>query len=524
MIIITSASYISQDISSEFGLIPPAFLPVGNRRLYNYQIACLPEMERRVLTIPESFTVSSHDQMQLNSLNVEVLKIPENQTLGESVICAINLSRNPPEAPLCILHGDTLIQDLPGDKLDIVTLSEVDDAYNWAVWNDSDDEPFTQLEDTPMIGRVKIANGYFAFSDCGLFVHSVINSAGNFIQGVNAYSRERTLTPVDVEQWLDFGHDHTFYRSKARMTTQRAFNKLDISPKTVRKSSSDTKKMQAEYDWFSLLPDELRIFTPQLIRQLDGPDFGYEIQYLYLASLNELYVFGRLPRFIWRKIFQGCFAFLDACREHQPDSPMKSNMSALFNDKTQHRLKLYQNSNGIDLDRPWTINGIETPSIKEIAKQTAAMIPAADNAALCVMHGDFCFSNILYDFRAQAIKVIDPRGCMPSGETSLFGDQRYDLAKLAHSVIGLYDFIVAGYYTIEISGHALKFNFPDSHAIDDLQPMFLHMVNEHFGLDKRALCAMQIHLFLSMIPMHADDPERQTAFLANTLRLYTELS
>jgi hypothetical protein len=227
MIIIASASYINQEFSSEFGLIPPAFLPVGNKRLFNHQQSSLPTGERCVLTVPDSFSVSTYDQDRLDSLNVEVLHIPEDLSLGESIVCAINLAGNPPSSPVRILHGDTLISDLPGDALDVITLSEVDGAYNWAVWHDTGDELLTQLEDSPMVGRIKIANGYFAFSDCGLLIRSMIRANGNFICGVNAYSRAQALAPVEVQHWLDFGHGHTFYRSKARMTTQRAFNNIE---------------------------------------------------------------------------------------------------------------------------------------------------------------------------------------------------------------------------------------------------------------------------------------------------------
>lgn len=523
MIVITSGSYVDEELGSEFGLIPPAFLPVGNRRLYNHQIASLPDSERRILTVPESFSVSPHDLARLDALSIEVVAVPPNLSLGESVVCAVNLAGNPPDAPLRILHGDTLIQDLPGDALDVITLSEVDGAYNWAVWHESSDELLTQLEDTPMVGRVKIANGYFAFADCGLFIRSVIRSSGNFVQGINAYSRERPIEAVDVTQWYDFGHGHTFYRSKALVTTQRAFNNLQIGPRTVRKSSSDSEKMQAEYQWFLSLPDDLRVFTPHLIRTFEDSTVGYEIQYLFLASLNELVVFGRLPRFAWRTIYQGCFAFLEACRLHRPTDPLDFDPSALFRDKTNERLKLYHDATDTDLDQPWSINGVDTPGLNEIVERTTAMIPAADEAAMCVVHGDFCFSNILYDFRAQAIKVIDPRGRMPNGTISLFGDQRYDLAKLAHSVCGLYDFIIAGYYRVESSANALDLDLPISASIEEIQSMFTHMVAEHFGIDRRELYAMQVHLFLSMLPLHADDPERQTALLANALRLYTEL-
>lgn len=523
MIIVTSASYIDQEFSSEFGLIPPAFLPVGNKRLYSYLAQCLPATGRRILTVPESFSISGFDQKRLDDLGFEVLHIPENLSLGESVVCAINLSGNQPDAPLRILHGDTLIQDLPGDELDVVTLSEVDGAYNWAAWHDTGEQRLTQLDENRMVGRVKIANGYFAFSDCGLFVRSVIRASGSFVQGVNGYSRERPLRGLDVEQWFDFGHEHTYYRSKARMTTQRAFNKLQINPETVQKSSRDSGKMEAEYHWFSSLPGNLKIFTPHLIDRLAGSEPGYEIQYLYLASINELYVFGQLPRFIWHKIFRSCLAFLDACREHRPNEPIGLASSALFQDKTRGRLEQWRESANVDLEKSWSINGRDVPAIEEIVEHTSTMIPALDETQLCVVHGDFCFSNMLYDFRSQSIKVIDPRGCLPDGTQSIYGDQRYDIAKLAHSVCGLYDFIIAGDYTVEITDHQATLELPDSKAIRDVQDVFLGLIEDNYGIDHELLYAMQVQLFLSMIPLHSDDPERQQAFLANALRLYSEL-
>ena len=41
MILITSGAYIHQDLVSEIGLLPPSFLPLANRRLYEYQLKLL---------------------------------------------------------------------------------------------------------------------------------------------------------------------------------------------------------------------------------------------------------------------------------------------------------------------------------------------------------------------------------------------------------------------------------------------------------------------------------------------------
>ena len=53
-----------------------------------------------------------------------------------------------------------------------------------------------------------------------------------------------------------------------------------------------------------------------------------------------------------------------------------------------------------------------------------------------IMHGDFCLSNILYDLRSRICKLLDPRGSF--GASGIYGDPRYDVAKLYHSVYGLY--------------------------------------------------------------------------------------
>jgi len=87
MILITSAAYVGQELASEFGRLPPSFLPVGNKRLFNYQIAQFLSGKRIVLTIPEGFQISSYDQEKLDDLGVDVLPIPEGLSLGESVVC-----------------------------------------------------------------------------------------------------------------------------------------------------------------------------------------------------------------------------------------------------------------------------------------------------------------------------------------------------------------------------------------------------------------------------------------------------
>ena len=120
------------------------------------------------------------------------------------------------------------------------------------------------------------------------------------------------------------------------------------------------------------------------------------------------------------------------------------------------------------------------------------------------------------------MKLIDPRGLDADGRITPFGDFRYDIAKLAHSVLGLYDVIVAGRYTLQGSGHDLAFEvFPESRA--DIADAFRGTA--FAGRPPQAWDAQPIMvlLFLSMLPLHVDNPPRQRALMANALRLYQEM-
>ena len=49
----------------------------------------------------------------------------------------------------------------------------------------------------------------------------------------------------------------------------------------------------------------------------------------------------------------------------------------------------------------------------------------------------------MYNSRLNNIKLIDPRGLNEKGEKTIFGDLEREVAKLGHSIVGLYDLIIA---------------------------------------------------------------------------------
>ena len=519
MFLIMSGAYVGQELESEFGHIPPSFLPLGNRRLFQHQVDLAPKGVEVYLSVPETYSVSTVDKKWLNKKKVNLISIPDGLSLGASLVASVNISGHSLSMPLHVLYGDTLFSQIPtGD--DIASVSTAKDSYNWAVLTDDTAHWLKDNEQRQSIESNRIIDGYFKFSQPRELIRCITQSEWSFIEGLNRYHQLVGLTPVDSNGWLDFGHVNTYYRSKAEHTTQRAFNELTITPKWIEKASTKNNKIAAEANWFETLPYSLRGYVPQYMGSSNKQGkISYKLEYLHLTALNELFVFSKLPTQVWKQILTDCIIFLSQCSEQNMAGDIHANtLDMLFGSKTPTRLEEFCQSRKIDLSSPWIFQGHET-SLNEILTNSEKHLPDAQKT-IGVLHGDFCFSNILYDFRSSKIKTIDPRGMTPDGHQTIYGDVCYDIAKLSHSVLGLYDWIIAGYYEVSIKNNKIKLEIADGGLHRETQQVFVELVEEKFGLTAQNLYAMQIQLFLSMLPLHADDKNRQDALFANAFRLH----
>ena len=114
--------------------------------------------------------------------------------------------------------------------------------------------------------------------------------------------------------------------------------------------------------------------------------------------------------------------------------------------------------------------------------------------------------------------ISDPA---PGGRPSAYGDRRYEVGKLAHSVLGLYDHIVAGYFDFTADGQSLRFRLL-AERCGPLQRLFLGTSFAGRRPVEWNCYPLMVVLFLSMLPLHADSPLRQQALMANGIRLYLE--
>lgn len=535
MILITSGSYLQGDFATEVGLLPPCFLPIGNKCLYEYQIKLLKktsENEKIYLSLPESYKVREYDRAKIDLLGVEILRVPENLSLAESVLFSWNSTGEHHEC-LTLLYGDSLFFDLTLEGEDFLSVHPNLGFYQRA-FVDKNSNNLSELKDICSNESELVVSGLFRFSDPSLLMKYIIQSKNDFITALALYDSDCKLSMCSEGVWLDFGHINSFFRSRTQMTTEREFNDLTITERCVKKSSLvKAKKIYAEGLWYKKLPMPLRIYTPTLLGLTRGNESysgaNYQIQYLKLLPLSDLFVFTQLGVKHWGSIFRAISKMLWDFRKYSPrglNEPVLDSLQDLYLSKTLMRLEEFSRESGFKLNKK--VGGSEdeeTFTLVQIAEITSKYISPCPSSENTISHGDLCFSNILYDARDDSVKVIDPRGLDINEKFTVYGDFRYDLAKLYHSIAGLYDFIIAGRYNLEISGgtyYKLDF-FQDEDLSRELIKTFRSYVLDHFGCSETEILAISIHLFLSMLPLHGDEPMRQNAFIGNAIRLFKKL-
>lgn len=518
MILITSGAYVIPEFQVELGKIPPCLLPLGNKKLIEFQVKALRENfegEAIVVTLPESYVLSKSEDKILDTLNVEVVFVPDQFKLCDSLLYVLNTNEQmSPDEQLYLLHGDTYILDLEAFKLqNAISVAKSNESYNWEVVRFSPDHAL-------------VWSGFFAFSKVNYLLKALTLKRHDFVEAIHYYQELQPCQLIETKRWYDLGHANTYFNTRANITTQRAFNDLKIHDGIVFKSGQPYEKIKAEALWYEQLPSQLRQFTPLLIQHGEiDQQYSYQLEYLPYIPLNELYVHGKNERLQWNQILGKIADFMRRCGNVELTEEQKRSINQesykLYVDKSKQRFHDYAEKNALDLSRQYIYKNAKLPSLQTIIDQCIERVLGL-SIIHGVSHGDLCFSNILFDSRGDRIKVIDPRGMNFKNEYTVYGDLKYDFAKLSHSVIGLYDYIISGNYVIEESASgAVQILFDTDERVIQIQNHFNERFNVN-GVSVQQIMPLVVLLFLSMLPLHGDRPDRQKAMLINALRLYKE--
>lgn len=432
-----------------------------------------------------------------------------------------------------IILGDTLIRDTFDANENFVYVREVEGSRRWCLAvTDEVGKILDYVDKQDSVPAPHLAlSGYYHFLDAEHLQKCVDRSVTDGERELSAVLRRYgSITPIfarRVQNWFDFGNIDNLVDARRRLLNPRFFNSLRINPtlNTITKVSDHNQKLRDELNWYLELPDELKVLTPRIVshRQTNGQSEIVQEYYGY-PSLADLYVYGDLSIDAWNSILRQIFNIHDEFRRYVGRLKPK-HLARVYIDKTWQRLTQLakQDASWSELlEKPTvTFNGRLLRGVFQLKEGINRRSEAATKTGLiCIIHGDFCLSNILFDIGGQIIRLIDPRGSF--GKPGIYGDARYDMAKLRHSLCGLYDHIVSDMFELEQDASGFTGTVFSNGSHSAVGELFDTKVAEAgYKLDE--IRFLESLLFISMLPLHQGHPQRQRMMYLTGLNLLNEV-
>lgn len=296
----------------------------------------------------------------------------------------------------------------------------------------------------------------------------------------------------------------------------RSFNTIDIDYErgVVRKSSTDVEKLKNEILFYVDAPDKVKRLMPKLYRYSE--DFSwYEMEYLEWTTITELANSRELSSEEWASIFFSISEAYMSFNENLKDTDF-SYLYGIFIGKA---LKRAQGLDNKELKNIFfngcILNGVARRGLAALLiAQMGVLFKVTKEVSL--LHGDFCFSNILISEDLKRIKVLDPRGGFD--EPSIYGPRAYDIAKLAQSCYSWYDKIVEGHYKLVRSDNGYElFTVGEIWTID--ARIAFDPLLETFDLTENDAKILAGLMLAGTPGLHLDDPERAISLALNAVLL-----
>lgn len=538
ILIIPSAKLINEELQSRYGKIVPILIPLENGivldKLYKEYGNYYDEI---IITLYEEreSTLKIINLKNYPKLKVKILSKLDD--IGNGIREVLKSFKNRENiSNLSINFGDIYIKNLNKYlNKNICCYSKNSEIDRWAYFTKDDNNLIIIQEKTKKVTtnqRKDILIGFFNITSVERF-YSIISKKekgekDSLYQSLEEYNSYNRLQCVLEDNWDDFGHLDNFLKAQKIVET-RFFNEISIDKdkNILTKKSEEKEKLINEIKWFLTLPNKLQWITPRIYSySLEWEQPKILMEYYSYPTLHHLYLYGNHNIDKWKKIFKKLFYVHNEMKGYSLKinrEDIKMALNNIYINKTIERLeKVRQDSNfSRYFEEEFYINNIKIKSLnklKELIIELVEKLEINKKEELNIIHGDYFFANILYDPTADIIKLIDPRGDF--GGYGIYGDPNYDLAKLAHSIDGKYDFIIEDLFELEELDKGFNYKIIYSKKYDEIKELF------YSNFDKEARLTIkfiQTLLFLSMIPLHKDKPKRQKVMLGVGVRILNEV-
>jgi hypothetical protein len=266
-------------------------------------------------------------------------------------------------------------------------------------------------------------------------------------------------------------------------------------------------------------------------------DYSISTERDYWIEL-ELYGYSNLGTYLhdstlsiskWQFIFEELKSILASWQSVRPQQWMSVVNSArlMYIEKTETEFRNFYDSRCDDFDAlefntrsPFlTINGKQYRNFMSIWTEVKQYIEYnISHFKPSLIHGDLCFNNILYEPQYDVIKFIDPRGSFDM--LGIYGDSRYDVAKLYHSVDGKYEAFITDRFEVAGSENTFSLTIHREHELQPITNLFEQTFFTQYS--QKHIKTIQGCMFIAMCIHHYDSLNRQKAMYLTGIRLLNE--
>lgn len=464
-------------------------------------------------------------------MKISQVPVLSNGNIVDSLRRGLEISR---AKQVRVILGDTLISDSFSRKEhDYLFIHQVKNSSRWALaYTDKEGyiHSIADKKDNTPSPYFAIC-GYYYFSDAENLKKAIALVSQKYNSEISdvlvQYSNTNKIKTIEAENWYDFGNIDTYFTSKAKLLTGRYFNKLEVDPvlNTVTKESLFNEKLENELNWYLTIPEELKVLTPRIIHQkIQDKKVIIKQEYYGYPTLAEIFVFYNLHQDVWSFILNNLFQIHERIKAFK-GSVDKECFNLIYSVKTEERIAelctdpYWKNLSQIEQIQ---LNGKPLNNFLSFKGNIVQEVDKlSETGETTIIHGDFCFSNILFDLNSQISRLIDPRGSF--GKPGIYGDPRYDVAKLRHSIVGLYDFIMADLFDLkEINPGEFELKIYKQEGIEKIGQEFDKLLQEK-GYSLKEIKLIESLLFLSMLPLHKEKPLRQKALFLRGISLLNQI-
>lgn len=378
---------------------------------------------------------------------------------------------------------------------------------------------FTSNRETPILFMMNSVRDYTEF----------LLNYGKSLKNLEVYfnnNLDKKFIDSNNSNFFDIAIYENFLQYISGGFDARFFNSLQGDEFTVTKSSKDKRKIKSEYTFYHLLPDEMKKWFVMPYNYQETNEYAsYDMERYHMTDLAIRWVHGAIDLDELNRLLEKVFYFIITRQKKEISQKEYLEIeNKLYLKKLDERIIQLKKYKEYDIFSEFIKNGSNYLDLDEIVEKYKVLYDKIhkkqnENLYSVIGHGDLCFSNMLFNKEANLLKLIDPKGALE--EKELWTNPYYDIAKLSHSICGRYDFFNNGLHHITLD-NSLKFTLEIDFDNTEYKRVFQEHVTRN-GFDYLTVRIYEVSLFLSMLPLHIDNPQKVFGFILNAIEILEEI-